>query len=200
MKVCLKLWESMAASDRAITDYRGVPTHYADVEEGPLPEYTLPNLNAFLDDESDHVENEVAEVIAYATKDKGKSIPTFARELCAERRRNAHLNRMVLALIENKQVDYGMAMATQKLHAQHKELALDLLTLMGQEDLSIKEARETKLKEHMTSGFESALKASGKQFEAKRKKDRSDKLFHHDLDSLVTKEAKADKVTRSFLV
>ena len=54
-----------------------------------------------------------------------------------------------------------MALLGRKVHSQVTDLLWDLLTLVGQEDLTIKEVWETKLMQFLTPSFQSTLKSSG---------------------------------------
>ena len=61
-----------------------------------------------------------------------------------------------------RQADFVQAQLGNRLHATYKELMMDCLTLIGQEDLSIKAAREFGLLEHLTDKFKQVLKNAGK--------------------------------------
>ena len=162
VKLSLKLWETIAASDTVFSSYEGVPTHYSDgTEEGPLPDYTLPELKYFTDDESDFARGEVSRMIQLVEDDSAGCLPRMCTELYGRRQQVKFLTKMVLSLMESKQRDYDAANFAKKLHSQHKDLMMDTLTLMGQEDLAIKQAREFGLKEHLHPVFETALKSAG---------------------------------------
>ena len=68
----------------------------------------------------------------------------------------------------------------------------DQCVLSGQTDLVIKEAREAKIEEYLTTSFKSSLHAAAKDRESRRDKNREDKLLHHRLDKLVKEEARTN--------
>ena len=160
VKVALKLWEGITATDKAINTYSGTPTHYEKEEDGPLPEFTLPSLRSFEDDEQ--FQEHVNKVVTMIKDDQsGKCIKGFIWELLTHHLRKQHTDQMFNTLLEAKHHDYAIANLGRKLQSQRKELVLDLLTLLGQEDLSIKEAREAKLTQYLTDKFQSVIKNSG---------------------------------------
>ena len=52
----------------------------------------------------------------------------------------------------------------------------------------VKEAREAKIEEYLTTTFKASLKAATKGKESRREKQREDKLLHPNLDKLVKEE------------
>ena len=65
----------------------------------------------------------------------------------------------------------------------------------------MKDAREAKIEEYLTTNFKSTLKAASKGKELRREKNREDKLLHPRLDKLVKEESKTNsKVGFSFLL
>ena len=162
VKVVLKLWETIASSDKAMAEYTGVSTHYDNPDLGPLPEYTLPPARSFRLTEHEVFRSDVANVVtAVAEGEDQTDLHNFAKELVGRRAQVNHLEKLVKDLLGDKLKDFQVASLGQKLHNGYKEMVLDILTLLGQEDLNIKETRESKLQTYLTRGFTSALKASG---------------------------------------
>lgn len=195
VSVGLKSWEVTAKADAAVQEYleAAVPTHGAP-EEGPLPEFTLPTHGDFCKDDSQHAVDLRAKLAEGMRKDNGSKIDSYAVELAALRHRVKVIEQMYGQLLVAKQIDYSMAQSAAGRHAVQRELTMDLLTLVGQEDLAIKRNRENTLKSFLSPRFNDVLKIDGKREENKRKRHYEDYMLHHDIDSLVTKESKASKV------
>ena len=64
--------------------------------------------------------------------------------------------------------------------------------MFAQNDLCIKEAREARVEEYLTSSFKSALKAANKDNGLRADRHLHDKLLHRDLDKLVKEESKTN--------
>ena len=56
----------------------------------------------------------------------------------------------------------------------------------------VKEAREAKIEEYLTTTFKASLKAATKGKESRREKHREDMLLHPNLDKLVKEESKTN--------
>ena len=63
--------------------------------------------------------------------------------------------------------------------------------MFAQTDLSIKEAREARVEDYLTTSFKTALKAANRDKLTRTDKHVKDKLLHRDLDKLVKEEAKS---------
>ena len=161
-KLGLRLYELFAANGQAFKGLEQLPTHYETPEgEGPLSEFLLPTLENFLRDESQHAEDEIKKIRDLVIK-KPENLEHVARELCAQRRMVTAISKQYLKVLDAKDTDAKVAALGIKLHEQGTGLMWDLLTLIGQEDLTIKETRESKLRQFLTPGFNSALKSSGR--------------------------------------
>ena len=165
--VFLKMWQTLGSCDEAIDSFTPTPTHHEDPDHGPLPEYTIPNLGAYLQSEEGEekvAENREIRVIrdSMVADDGGKNAKLLAHEIYTLRKHRSYMESMINKLISNKQADFVQAQLGNRLHATYKELMMDCLTLMGQEDLSIKAAREFGLLEHLTDKFKQVLKNAGK--------------------------------------
>ena len=99
-------------------------------------------------------------------------------------------------LIHMQQVD------TMEAHLKTKELVRDMISLIGQADIAVWEARELAMYPKLNRDFVDTLKNLNRRRGGASTRFSANKLFHEDLDTVVSKrskEAKMDKVlaTRS---
>ena len=99
-------------------------------------------------------------------------------------------------LIHMQQVD------TMEAHLKTKELVRDMISLTGQADIAVWEARELAMYPKLNRDFVDTLKNLNRRRGGASTRFSANKLFHEDLDTVVSKrskEAKMDKVlaTRS---
>ena len=99
-------------------------------------------------------------------------------------------------LIHMQQVD------TMEAHLKTKELVRDMISLIGQADIAVWEARELAMYPKLYRDFVDTLKNLNRRRGGASTRFSANKLFHEDLDTVVSKrskEAKMDKVlaTRS---
>ena len=64
--------------------------------------------------------------------------------------------------------------------------------MFAQTDLAIKEAREARVADYLTSSFKSALKAADRDKSSRTDKHVHDKLLHKDIDKIVKEEANSN--------
>ena len=98
-----------------------------------------------MNDLSELAQQEITKIVNLVSENQERYLEGMARELFAQRQRATHLHKLYTKLLEEKQKDFDAANLGKKLHEQRKEFVLDLLTMLGQEDLTIKEAREANL-------------------------------------------------------
>ena len=139
-----------------------MPTHHEDESEGPLAEYTIPSINTFRMDESDHARNEVTKLVQYMRDEDGDPLAMACAELYAQKQYSKFVATMVVKVLDEKQKDYTAADTGVRLLRQMEILMRDTMIYMGQEDLIITEARESKLQQMFTTTFNAAVKNSGK--------------------------------------
>ena len=99
-------------------------------------------------------------------------------------------------LIHMQQVD------TMEAHLKTKELVRDMISLIGQADIAVWESRELAMYPKLNRDFVDTLKNLNRRRGGASTRFSANKLFHEDLDTVVSKrskEAKMDKVlaTRS---
>ena len=130
--VFLKMWQTLGSCDEAIDSFTPTPTHHEDPDHGPLPEYTIPNLTAYL--QSEEGEEKVAEDReirrirdAMGADDGGKNAKLLAHEIYTLRKHQSYMESMVDKLVFNKQADFVQAQLGNGLHATYKELMMDCL-------------------------------------------------------------------------
>ena len=139
-----------------------MPTHHEDESEGPLAEHTIPSINTFRMDEPDHARNEVTKLVQYMRDEDGDPLAMACAELYAQKQYSKFVATMVVKVLDEKQKDYTAADTGVRLLRQMEILMRDTMIYMGQEDLIITEARESKLQQMFTTTFNAAVKNSGK--------------------------------------
>ena len=77
-----------------------------------------------------------------------------------------------------------------------KELVVDLLTTVGQADIALTQAREAILHPQLDKGFVSSLKSLNKKRGADSSRFKANRLFHEDLDTVVTRRSKESKLSK----
>ena len=81
-------------------------------------------------------------------------------------------------------------------HSRTKELVGDMLTLVGQADIAVWEAREAAIYPKLDKEFVSSLKNLNKKRGGAVTRFSANRLFHEDLDSVVSKRSKEARMTR----
>ena len=97
-----------------------------------------------------------------------------------------------LDVINKLQKATDVAVTGASMHGSLTDIMWDALQLFAQTDLCIKEAREARVEEYLTSSFKTALKASNRDKSTRTDRHLQDKLLHRDLDKLVKEEAKSN--------
>ena len=77
-----------------------------------------------------------------------------------------------------------------------KELVIDLLTTVGQADIALTQAREAILHPQLDKGFISSLKSLNKRRGADSSRFKENRLFHEDLDTVITRRPKDSKLSK----
>ena len=93
-----------------------------------------------------------------------------------------------------------MRMSFQRAQEKTKDLVIDLLTVIGQADVALTQAREATLHPQLDKGFVASLKMLNKTRGGDSSRFKANRLFHEHLDTVVTrrsKEAKLDGVLAS---
>ena len=95
-------------------------------------------------------------------------------------------------LLKISQAAVDVAGLGRKYHGTSSEMLWDILQLVGQTDLLVREAKEAKMEEYLTPSFKATLKASVKDSETRRSRDTKDAFLHPKLDALVSDASKTD--------
>ena len=77
-----------------------------------------------------------------------------------------------------------------------KELVIDLLTVVGQADIALTQAREAILHPQLDKGFVAGLKTLNKTRGNDSSRFKANKLFHEHLDTVVTRRTKESKLSK----
>ena len=77
-----------------------------------------------------------------------------------------------------------------------KELVIDLLTVVGQADIALTQAREAILHPQLDKGFVAGLKTLNKTRGNDSARFKANKLFHEHLDTVVTRRTKESKLSK----
>ena len=159
VKVMLRQYEIIAVLEDPLSTYK--PVSVADQDNVLLPEFSVPLLKSFFDDEKEETRTELAQIAEDAYKDpKG-----IAREVYASRAFIKWMTRAYRSVIEEKVKDETAATCGQALFKKSSEILWDSLTLAGQTDLAITDAREAKLAECLTQNFNNTVKNAGNKKE-----------------------------------
>ena len=126
-----------------VTDEQGVP----------LPEYQIPKLRSFLQDDE-----ETQAGIASLAEEAAKDPVGVAWEMFASRKLISWMTNSYKVMTEGRRDDGEVAWLGKALHARVGEMMWDTLTLCGQADIAITDIRETRLLDCLTPGFASKLK------------------------------------------
>ena len=77
-----------------------------------------------------------------------------------------------------------------------KELVVDLLTTVGQADIALTQAREAILHPQLDKGFVASLRNLNKKRGADSSRFKANRLFHEDLDTVVTRRSKESNLSK----
>jgi hypothetical protein len=217
VKLSLKCWENVGHIDGPFEHYleAATRTHHEEEGGGLLAKFAVPELESYVrsigSEEKATLKRmrEAAHVRADPDAGIQEGVDVLVAELFARRQQTEDLERMVNQLLAAKQVDYQMAQAAAKMHATQRELIMDTLTVVGQEDIRIKTAREHFLEGHLKPKFSQRLSNEsrrpraryicfitrpGKRTDKMNKRHETDRLLHPDLDATVAKYVKEPKV------
>ena len=182
LKIILRSYESIGGVSNVFSNYKPVKVY----SENELNDrFVLPSRSDLLADISEgDVEQEMpiheSDVIALVKeKIMLKKLADSQAKLCVD------------LLKELDQAD-TVACLGQKQQILIEELLWDGLQHLGQLDLTIKDAREAKIEEYLTSGFKSSLKAANRDRIVKSERHKKDVLLHPKLDKMVKEEARAN--------
>ena len=154
VKVSLRHYEALGMVQEDFSAWD--PKFTRDQDGVPLPEYTIPRLKSFLDQQDDTVE--VQGILDQIEEDPR----AVAFELLAQRRLSAHLSVGFKDLLVLADEATAVGKLGKRLHERCSDMLFDQLTLAGQADLSVKGVREARLSECLTPGFNSTLQNKGK--------------------------------------
>ena len=77
-----------------------------------------------------------------------------------------------------------------------KELVIDWLTVVGQADIALTQAREAMLHPQLDKGFVESLKRLNRTQGGDSSRFKANQLFHEQLDTVVTRRSKESKLNR----
>ena len=182
LKIILRSYESIGGVNSAFSNYRPSNVY---TEDGISDRFIMPSRSGILADIS---ESEIEQ-----------EMPTNQSEVVAlvkEKIRLAKLaesqSTMCVELLKELNDADTVACLGQKQQTVMEELLWDGLQYLGQLDLTIKDAREAKIEEYLTTGFRSSLKAANKDRAVKSERHKKDVLLHPKLDKMVKEEARSN--------
>ena len=158
VKLLLRFYEMMTSASLSMATYTGAPTE--DDDGVPHPEFNIPRRSSFIkDDGPERLEN-VRELVQ-TIQQEPEQVANLANELLASRAYGKKVVEMYNHLYNLNASSYKVAQGARTFAENGSGLLFDLLTLVGQEDLHIKNFREAKLSELLSPSFTAALKAAG---------------------------------------
>ena len=158
VKLLLRFYEMMTSTSLSMATYAGVPTE--DDNSMPHPEFNIPRRSSFIkDDAPERLEN-VRELVQ-TIQQEPEQIAHLANELLASRAHGKKLVEIYNYLYNLKTSDFKVEQGARAFTENGSGLCFDLLTLVGKEDLHIKDLRKAKLSELLSPSFTAALKAAG---------------------------------------
>ena len=183
LKIFLRVYESLGGTSQTFSDYLPVLPYNEDntVNE----DFVLPSKTDTLRELTEDDVNQVA------PRDDEEWTQLIRDKLVLEKQTENQAG-IIVGLLDSLHRANSVAMLGQKLQESISDLMWDGLQLYGQTDLVIKEAREAKIEEYVTTSFKSSLHSAAKDRESRRDKNREDKLLHHRLDKLVKEEARTN--------
>ena len=148
----MRLFEVTGLADPGLATFEDF-TVWDENKDEPSPAYDLPTLSdyAVADDGSE----ELRELLRVCSLDDlGKEV--LASRALIDRQRELYRD-----LLKISQAAGDVAGLRRKYHGTSSEMLWDLLQLVSQTDLLVREAREAKMEEYLTQSFKATLKASG---------------------------------------
>ena len=148
----MRLFEVTGLADPGLATFEDFTVWDEDKDE-PSPAYNLPALSdyAVADDGSEKL-RELLRVC---------SLDDLGKEVLASRALIDRQRELFRDLLKISQAAGDVAGLRRKYHGTSSEMLWDLLQLVSQTDLLVREAREAKMEEYLTPSFKATLKASG---------------------------------------
>ena len=136
-------------------------------------------------------------MLATLDSDEGKA--TMARSYLAYKEQARRLQEVSDLAYRELRLAQDAALAGKNLHTDMSGLVWDGLQLLGQHDLSIREARESRYKDFLAKQLTSALTSRNKDQSAKKQRLKDDSLLDHSLNKVVDDESKTNRKVDNLL-
>ena len=136
-------------------------------------------------------------MLATLDSDEGKA--TMARSYLAYKEQARRLQEVSDLAYRELRLAQDAALAGKNLHTDMSGLVWDGLQLLGQHDLSIREARELRYKDFLAKQLTSALTSRNKDQSAKKQRLKDDSLLDHSLNKVVDDESKTNRKVDNLL-
>ena len=188
LKIILRSYENLGGVNSTFASYKPANVYSAEGEVDDR--FLIPDRKDILSDIS---ENDIENEMPIHESD----VVSIVKEKIMLSRLVERQATMIVDILADLNEADNVACLGQKQQATMEEFLWDGLQYLGQLDLTIKDAREAKIEEYLTTGFKSSLKAANRDKMVKNARHKKDVLLHPKLDKMVKEEARSNsKITK----